>query len=40
VALVVDLRARLNDGIERHLKSKKPLWQRGNQRGAPRGGRR
>ncbi len=24
---VVDLRGRLNDGIERHLKGKKPLWQ-------------
>lgn len=24
---VVDLRSRLNDGIERHLKGKKPLWQ-------------
>lgn len=24
--LVTDLRARLNDGIERHLKGKKPLW--------------
>ena len=24
---VVDLRQRLNDGIERHLKGKKPLWQ-------------
>jgi ATP-dependent RNA helicase SUPV3L1/SUV3 len=30
---VVDLRSRLNDGIERHLKGKKPLWQaRGGQR--------
>ena len=25
---VIDLRARLNDGIERHLKGKKALWQR------------
>ena len=25
---VIDLRGRLNDGIERHLKGKKPLWQR------------
>ena len=33
VELVLDLRQRLNDGIERHLKGKKPLWQR-------RGGRR
>jgi len=24
---VVDLRSRLNDGIERQLKGKKPLWQ-------------
>jgi len=24
---VVDMRSRLNDGIERHLKGKKPLWQ-------------
>ena len=30
---VVDLRGRLNDGIERHLKGKKPLWQT---RGRPR----
>jgi ATP-dependent RNA helicase SUPV3L1/SUV3 len=30
---VVDLRNRLNDGIERHLKGKKPLWQ---SRGGPR----
>jgi ATP-dependent RNA helicase SUPV3L1/SUV3 len=31
---VVDLRARLNDGIERQLKAKKPLWQaRGGRRG-------
>ena len=30
---VVDLRQRLNDGIERHLKGKKPLWQtRGGRR--------
>jgi ATP-dependent RNA helicase SUPV3L1/SUV3 len=36
VALVVDLRARLNDGIERHLKGKKPLWQRSGQRGGKR----
>ncbi|WIT13349.1 helicase-related protein [Paucibacter sediminis] len=27
VDAVVDLRSRLNDGIERHLKGKKPLWQ-------------
>ncbi len=27
VESVVDLRMRLNDGIERHLKGKKPLWQ-------------
>ncbi|MGN6829035.1 helicase-related protein [Paucibacter sp. M5-1] len=27
VAAVGDLRSRLNDGIERHLKGKKPLWQ-------------
>ncbi len=27
VDAVVDLRMRLNDGIERHLKGKKPLWQ-------------
>jgi len=27
VDLVTDLRSRLNDGIERHLKGKKPLWQ-------------
>jgi ATP-dependent RNA helicase SUPV3L1/SUV3 len=25
---VIDLRGRLNDGIERHLKGKKALWQR------------
>jgi ATP-dependent RNA helicase SUPV3L1/SUV3 len=24
--MVIDLRRRLNDGIERHLKGKKPLW--------------
>jgi len=30
---VADLRGRLNDGIERHLKGKKPLWQ---MRGGPR----
>ncbi|MGH6646153.1 helicase-related protein [Aquabacterium sp.] len=37
LAKVVDLRGRLNDGIERHLKGKKPLWQtRGRPRGAPR----
>jgi len=30
---VIDLRGRLNDGIERHLKGKKPLWQmRGGRR--------
>ncbi|HEV6964169.1 helicase-related protein [Roseateles sp.] len=28
VDAVVDLRGRLNDGIERHLKGKRPLWQR------------
>jgi ATP-dependent RNA helicase SUPV3L1/SUV3 len=27
VAEVIDLRSRLNEGIERHLKGKKPLWQ-------------
>ncbi len=27
LAAVIDLRGRLNDGIERHLKAKKPLWQ-------------
>jgi len=33
VAAVVDLRERLNEGIERHLKGKKPLWQaRGGRR--------
>ena len=32
VAEVADLRGRLNDGIERHLKGKKPLW-RSNARG-------
>lgn len=39
---VVDLRGRLNDGIERHLKGKKPLWQTRQTRSArpPRGGRR
>ncbi len=37
VDAVVDLRGRLNDGIERHLKGKKPLWQmRGGARGRPR----
>lgn len=30
VAEVADLRGRLNDGIERHLKGKKPLWQMRN----------
>jgi ATP-dependent RNA helicase SUPV3L1/SUV3 len=29
---VLDLRERLNEGIERHLKGKKPLWQRGGRR--------
>ena len=29
---VQDLRGRLNDGIERHLKGKKPLWQRHGRR--------
>jgi ATP-dependent RNA helicase SUPV3L1/SUV3 len=33
VGRVADLRSRLNDGIERHLKGKKPLWQT---RGRPR----
>jgi ATP-dependent RNA helicase SUPV3L1/SUV3 len=28
VEAVMDLRGRLNDSIERHLKGKKPLWQR------------
>jgi ATP-dependent RNA helicase SUPV3L1/SUV3 len=28
VEAVLDLRSRLNDGIERHLKGKRPLWQR------------
>jgi len=33
VSEVLDLRQRLNDGIERHLKGKKPLWQiRGGRR--------
>jgi len=33
VAEVIDLRERLNEGIERHLKGKKPLWQvRGGRR--------
>jgi ATP-dependent RNA helicase SUPV3L1/SUV3 len=33
VEAVVDLRGRLNEGIERHLKGKKPLWQsRGGKR--------
>jgi ATP-dependent RNA helicase SUPV3L1/SUV3 len=32
---VVDLRARLNNGIESHLKGKKPLWQA---RGGAQGG--
>ncbi len=32
---VVDLRGRLNDGIERHLKGKKPLWQTRQGRGRP-----
>jgi ATP-dependent RNA helicase SUPV3L1/SUV3 len=33
VEAVVDLRGRLNEGIERHLKGKKPLWQsRGGRR--------
>ena len=37
VAAVNDLRMRLNDGIERHLKGKKPLWQvRGGGRPRPR----
>jgi ATP-dependent RNA helicase SUPV3L1/SUV3 len=29
---VIDLRERLNEGIERHLKGKKPLWQRGGRK--------
>jgi ATP-dependent RNA helicase SUPV3L1/SUV3 len=29
---VIDLRERLNEGIERHLKGKKPLWHRGGRR--------
>ena len=29
---VIDLRERLNEGIERHLNGKKPLWQRGGRR--------
>ena len=29
---VIDLRTRLNEGIERHLKGKKPLWQRGGRK--------
>ena len=33
VAEVTDLRGRLNDGIERHLKGKKPLWQTRQTRG-------
>ncbi len=32
VEAVHDLRGRLNEGIERHLKGKKPLWQRGGKR--------
>jgi ATP-dependent RNA helicase SUPV3L1/SUV3 len=32
---VMDLRSRLNDGIERALKAKRPLWQK---RGGPGGG--
>ena len=28
VETVIDLRGRLNDGIERQLKGKRPLWQR------------
>jgi ATP-dependent RNA helicase SUPV3L1/SUV3 len=28
VEAVIDLRGRLNDGIERQLKGRKPLWQR------------
>jgi len=30
---VIDLRERLNEGIERHLKGKKPLWQTRQRRG-------
>ena len=33
VDAVVDLRSRLNNGIERHLKGKKPLWQTRGGRG-------
>ncbi|MET0518398.1 MAG: SUV3 C-terminal domain-containing protein, partial [Burkholderiaceae bacterium] len=36
VDAVVDLRGRLNDGIERHLKGKKPLWRSSNRGGARR----
>jgi len=32
VEAVLDLRERLNEGIERQLKGKKPLWQRGGRR--------
>jgi ATP-dependent RNA helicase SUPV3L1/SUV3 len=32
VDAVLDLRERLNEGIERHLKGKKPLWQRRGRR--------
>jgi ATP-dependent RNA helicase SUPV3L1/SUV3 len=32
VDAVLDLRGRLNEGIERHLKGKKPLWQRAGRR--------
>jgi ATP-dependent RNA helicase SUPV3L1/SUV3 len=28
VEAVLDLRSRLNDGIERQLKGRRPLWQR------------
>ena len=39
VEAVVDLRSRLNNGIEHHLKGKKPLWQTRGGRGGPRRGR-
>jgi len=37
---VMDLRARLNDGIERALKAKRPLWQKRGGHGGGGGGRR
>jgi ATP-dependent RNA helicase SUPV3L1/SUV3 len=36
IEAVLDLRRRLNDGIERHLKAQKPLWQARQRRGARR----